>query len=92
MRAEISTLFGLNVYTDKGLYVGRVNDVQLDLNEQKITGLATTKLNPNLFDTTTRGVIIPFRWVIAIGDIVLIRQVAKQFKKPEKKKEEEEEI
>ncbi len=88
MRVEISTLYGLDIYTDKGLYVGRVNDVQLDLEEQKIIGLATTKLNPNLFDTTNHGVIIPFRWVLAIGDIVLIRQVAKQFKKPEKKEEE----
>lgn len=90
MRAEISTLFGLDIYTDKGLYVGKVSDVQLDLSEQKITGLAATRLNPNLFDTSNRGVIIPYRWVIAVGDIILIRQVAKQFKKPEKKKEEEE--
>ncbi|PHP45302.1 photosystem reaction center subunit H [Methanosarcinales archaeon ex4572_44] len=88
MRVEISTLFGLDVYTDKGIYVGRVNDVQLDLDEQKIIGLATNRLNPNLFDTTNHGVIIPFRWVLAIADIVLIRQVAKQFKKPEKEEEE----
>ena len=88
MRVEISTLFGLDVYTDKGIYVGRVNDVQLDLDEQKIIGLATNRLNPNLFDTTNHGVIIPFRWVLAIADIVLIRQVAKQFTKPEKEEEE----
>ena len=84
MRAEISTLFGLDIYSDKGLYVGEVGDVELDLNEQKIIGIAARKLNPNLFDQ--HGVVIPFRWVIAIGDIILIRQVAKHFKKPAEKK------
>ena len=89
MRAEISTLFGLDIYSDKGLYIGKVGDVKLDLNEQKIIGIAARNLNPNLFDQ--RGVIIPFRWVIAIGDIIMIRQVAKHFKKPAKKKNKDEE-
>ena len=88
MRAEISTLIGLDIYSDKGLYVGEVGDVELDLNEQKIIGIAARKLNPSLFDQN--GVIIPFRWVVAIGDIILIRQVAKHFKKPAEKKNKDE--
>jgi sporulation protein YlmC with PRC-barrel domain len=83
MRAEISTLFGLNVYTEKGIYVGKVNDVVIEVNDRKATGLAITKLNPHLFDVSSKGVIIPYRWVTAVGDIILMRQVADQFKKPE---------
>jgi sporulation protein YlmC with PRC-barrel domain len=83
MQAEVSTLFGLNIYTEKGVYIGKVNDVVLEVNEKKATGLATTKLNTNLFDAGIKGVVVPFRWVLAIADVVLIRHVKDQFKKPE---------
>lgn len=84
MHAEVSTLFGLNVYTDKGVYIGKVNDVVLEVTEKKAVGLAVMKLNPEVFDTSSKpGVVIPYRWVTAVGDIVLIRHVKDQFKKPE---------
>lgn len=83
MQAEVSTLFGLNVYTDKGVYIGKVTDVQLDVNERKVAGLAVTRLNPDMFDNTSKGVVIPYRWVTAVADVVLIRHVKDQFKKPE---------
>ncbi|VVB89723.1 PRC-barrel domain protein [uncultured archaeon] len=88
MQAEVSTLFGLNVYTDKGVYIGKVNDVVLEVNEKKVSGLAVTKLNPQMFDTTGKGVVIPYRWVTAVADVILIRHVKDQFKKPEEIPEE----
>ncbi|MDD5363687.1 MAG: PRC-barrel domain-containing protein [Ignavibacteria bacterium] len=88
MQAEVSTLFGLNIYTEKGVYIGKVNDVVLEVNEKKATGLAATKLNPNMFDSGSKGVVVPFRWVTAIADVVLIRHVKDQFKKPEEVTEE----
>jgi sporulation protein YlmC with PRC-barrel domain len=83
MQAEVSTLFGLNVYTDKGVYIGKVNDVVLEVSEKKATGLAVTKLNPEVFEASGKGVVIPYRWVTAVADVVLIRHVKDQFKKPE---------
>ena len=83
MQAEVSTLFGLNVYTDRGVYIGKVTDIQLDLSERKVSGLAVTRLNPDMFDDTNKGVVIPYRWVNAVADVVLIRHVKDQFKKPE---------
>ncbi len=74
MIADITSLFDLNVYTDKGKYVGKVQDVQLEANERKISGLALGNINKDMFDVETRGVIIPYRWVLAAGDIVIIRQ------------------
>ena len=88
MQAEVSTLFGLNIYTEKGIYIGKVDDVVLEVNEKKTTGIAATKLNPNMFDSGSRGVVVPFRWVTAIGDVILIRHVKDQFKKPEEIPEE----
>lgn len=74
MIADITSLFDLNVYTDKGKYVGKVQDVQLEANERKISGLALGNINKDLFDVETKGVIIPYRWVLAAGDIIIIRQ------------------
>jgi sporulation protein YlmC with PRC-barrel domain len=88
MQAEVSTLFGLNIYTEKGIYIGKVNDVVLEVNERKATGLAATKLNNNMFDSESKGVVVPFRWVVAIGDVILIRHMKDQFKKPEEATEE----
>lgn len=89
MHAEVSTLFSLNVYTDKGVYIGKVNDVILEVTDKKAVGLAVTKLNPEMFDTSSgKGVVIPYRWVTAVGDVVLIRHVKDQFKKPEEIPEE----
>ncbi len=83
MQAEVSTLFGLNVYTNKGVYIGKVNDVMLEVNDRKVAGLAVGRLNPDVFDTSSgRGVVIPYRWVTAVADVVLIRHVKDQFKKP----------
>jgi sporulation protein YlmC with PRC-barrel domain len=83
MQAEVSTLFGLNVYTEKGIYIGKVNDVVLEVSDKKAIGLAVTKLNPEMFESSSKGVVIPYRWVTAVGDVVLIRHVKDQFKKQE---------
>ena len=83
MQAEVSTMFGLNVYTDRGIYIGKVNDVVLEVKERKVTRLAVSRLNPEMFDTSKTGVVIPYRWVTAVGDVVLIRHVKDQFKKQE---------
>lgn len=74
MIADITSLFDLNVYTDKGKYVGKVNDVQLEANERKVSGLALVSINSDLFEVDTKGVIIPYRWVLAASDIIIIKQ------------------
>lgn len=84
MRAEISSLFGLNVYTNAGTYIGRVNDMVLDVNNRKVTGLAVSDINREIFDVPTKGVIIPYRWVVTTGDIVIIRDLVNKFKKLER--------
>jgi len=83
MQADVSTLYGLNVYTEKAVYIGKVNDVVLEVNDKKVVGLAVIKTNPAVFDSTHKGIVVPYRWVTAVGDVVLIRHVKDQFKKPE---------
>lgn len=89
MRVDITSLFGLNIYTDTGTYVGKVADLVLDVDERTVKGIAVSSINRDIFDVTSRGVIIPYRWVITTGDIVLIRNIVNKFKKQPKKEPED---
>lgn len=87
MISEISTLFGLKVYTNEGRYVGKVDDVVIDLERRQIRGLAVGDYNKALIDSKAPGIIIPYRLVKSVGDIVIIKDVFK-FRRDRKKNEE----
>jgi len=84
MISEISTLFGLRVYTDEGRYVGKVEDVVIDLNGRYVKGLALGDYNKVLIDSRAPGIIIPYRLVKSVGDIVLVKDVFKFSKEKSK--------
>jgi len=75
---EITSLVGREVYSNNGVFVGEIEDVRLDLDAQAVTGLALAELNHELFagrvDGNT-GVILPYRWIRAVGDVVLINDI-----------------
>lgn len=74
-------MFGLEVYTDRGKYVGRVDDVLLDVEDKRIKGLAVSNIDREFLGVDTNGVIIPYRWVVAVGDIVILKHVFRRGKK-----------
>jgi len=78
---EITTLVGREVYSNNGVFVGEVEDVRLDLNQQTVTGLALGELSHELFASRIeagKGVMIPYRWVRAVGDVILINDVVER--------------
>ncbi|MEF8852676.1 MAG: PRC-barrel domain-containing protein [Haloarculaceae archaeon] len=78
---EITTLVGREVYTKNGVFVGEVEDLRLDMDRQSVTGLALREVNDELFDAevrSSRGVILPYRWVQAVGDIVIINDIVER--------------
>ncbi|MDD2439435.1 MAG: PRC-barrel domain-containing protein [Methanosarcinaceae archaeon] len=81
MREELTSLFGLNVYTSSGVYVGKLQDLVIDVEGRKVSGLAVSDINRELFDLNSKGVILPYRWVITAADIIIIRDVLHKFKK-----------
>ena len=90
MEIELSSLYGQDLYTDKGIRVGKIEDVTVDVKEKRISGLAVKNVNPNAFSVGKRkGVIIPYRWVTAIGDIVLIKHVKRRVMESETEEETE---
>ncbi|WNY25487.1 PRC-barrel domain-containing protein [Methanolapillus millepedarum] len=81
MRTEITSLFGLDIYTVTGIYVGKVVDLIIDVESQSVSGLIANQVNTDVFDVAGEGVIIPYRWVVTAADIVLIRDVIRKFQK-----------
>lgn len=75
MSGEITTLFGMKVFTDEGRYVGKIEDVVIDTNTSAISGIVVVEYNKALIDSNSRGVVIPYRIVRAVGDIVIVKDV-----------------
>jgi sporulation protein YlmC with PRC-barrel domain len=78
---EITNLVGREVYSNNGVFVGEIEDLRLDLDGQVVTGLALTELNGELLADRaagSRGVIVPYRWVRAVGDVVLVNDVVER--------------
>ncbi len=78
---EITNLVGREVYTNAGVFVGEVEDLRLNLDSEQVTGLAMQELNRELFAdemATAQGVIVPYRWVQAVGDIVIVSDIVER--------------
>lgn len=78
---EITTLVGREVYSNNGVFVGEVEDVRLDLDQEVVTGLALAEINDELFAEhvpSSKGVMIPYRWVRSVGDVILINDVVER--------------
>jgi len=90
---EITTLVGREVYSKNGVFVGEIEDIRLDLDRQTVTGLALHQLNTELFDAevqSARGVIIPYRWVQAVGDVVIVNDIVERLRQADEETDEEE--
>lgn len=87
---EITTLVGREVYSNNGVFVGEVEDVRLDLGQQSVTGLALGELSQELFAgriEAGKGVMIPYRWVRAVGDVILINDVVERLEEEDEDEE-----
>ncbi|MFC6865502.1 MULTISPECIES: PRC-barrel domain-containing protein [Haloarcula] len=88
---EITTLVGREVYSNNGVFVGEVEDLRLDLDRQEVTGLALHQVNTELFDQevrTARGIILPYRWVQAVGDVIIVNDIVERLRNPDDEEEE----
>jgi sporulation protein YlmC with PRC-barrel domain len=80
METQITDLFGLQIYTDKGMFIGEVEDVVIDVDSKKIDAIVVGKVNDQLFELKNyKGLKIPYRIISAIDDIVLVRHLPGAF-------------
>ncbi|MFT4922807.1 MAG: sporulation protein YlmC with PRC-barrel domain [Haloarculaceae archaeon] len=92
---EITTLVGREVYTNNGVFIGQVEDLKLNLDTEEVTGLALHELNMELFGTETssaQGIIVPYRWVQSVGDIVLVSDIVERIQRQKENQEDEDEV
>lgn len=92
---EITTLVGREVYSNNGVFVGEVEDVRLNLDQEMVTGLALGEINRELFSSHVepgKGVLVPYRWVRSVGDVVLVNDVVERMKTDDDSSEDEEAV
>ena len=83
---ELTSLVGREVYTNNGVYVGEVEDLRLDLEGESVTGLALNEVNTAVFEGVVgrrQGVLVPYRWVRSVGDIILISDTVERLRNEE---------
>ncbi len=92
---EISRFSNMQVYTNQGVQLGTVENVVLDVTNSKIDALYVSGTNPILVEDSV-NLNVPYRWIQAVGDIILLKYfpgkvaLKKEIEeKPEEKVEEE---
>lgn len=85
----------MQVYTNQGVQLGTVENVVLDVTNSKVDALYISGTNPTLVEEGV-NVNVPYRWIQAVGDIILLKYfpgkvaLKKEIEeKPEEKVEEE---
>jgi len=69
---ELDNIKGLEVYTPDGIFVGKIDDVVLDVSNKRIEGLFIDSASPVLVDKNV-SIKIPFGWLQSIGDIIILK-------------------
>lgn len=81
MLEEISEIMGMQVYTPGGIYLGNVDNLVMDMDNRLINGIFLRETNPMLVDGSI-SVNIPYRWIQAIGDVVILKYFPKRVAAP----------
>jgi sporulation protein YlmC with PRC-barrel domain len=63
---------GMQVYTPTGIYLGNVDNVVMDMDARSINGIFIRDTNPILVEGSI-GINVPYRWIQAIGDVVILK-------------------
>lgn len=76
--SSVSETWMKDVFTDKGLYCGKVEDVECDLSRFKLRSLIVKAIKGSYLTKmlgSKKGMIIPFPMVEAIGDIIIVKHI-----------------
>lgn len=77
--ASVSETWGKDVFSNRGLYIGKVEDVECDLKRFKIRSMVVKAVKGSYLTSmlgSKKGLIIPFPMVQSIGDIIIIKHIA----------------
>ena len=72
MLEEVTSLLGLQIYTNYGVFIGVVNNVIVDIKKHCAESFYVEETNPTIVEAS-RSITIPYRWVQHVGDIILLK-------------------
>ena len=75
---NISDMFGKDVFTTRGVYAGRITDVDIDLGKFRIRALQIEASKGSFLADMLggkKGVIVPYSLVESVGDVVIIKHI-----------------
>jgi sporulation protein YlmC with PRC-barrel domain len=72
MLVESTELVGRQVYTADGRLLGEVGNLVIDVEGAKVDGLFLDEPSPLLVEEA-KPINVPYRWVSAVNDVVLLR-------------------
>ncbi|WP_455392938.1 PRC-barrel domain-containing protein [[Eubacterium] cellulosolvens] len=72
MLDEITSLYEKEVYTHKGLYLGRVYEIMVDVKNYSVYELILSDTNPSIVENS-RSIGVPYRWVSTVSEIVVLK-------------------
>ena len=77
MAIKVSEILNKKIYTTKGYYVGEVYDAMIDTEKAVVSGIVISDAYrgclKDKIDDPSKKVIIPYRAVESIGNIVLVK-------------------
>jgi len=67
-----------DVFTDKGVYCGKITDIGIDLERFRVRSLVVDAVRGSFLASLVgnkRGVVVPFTMVQSVGDVVIIKHI-----------------
>ena len=67
-----------DVFTDKGVYCGKVSDVGIDLEKFRVNSVVVDAVRGSFLASLVgnkRGVLIPYAMVQSVGDVIIIKHI-----------------
>ncbi len=75
---NVSEMFGKDVFTNKGVFCGKVVDIVINLAKFRVRSLVIEAARGSFLANMVggkRGVIIPYTLVENVGDVVIIKHI-----------------
>ncbi|GEM_PF-220768 len=87
---KLSEMFSKDVFTDKGKYCGQIKNVKIDLDRFRMGSIVLKAKKGSYLARMLggkKGIVIPYQFIKAIGDIVIIKHISSESVKGQQKKE-----
>ncbi len=78
---KLSEMFSKDVFTDRGKYCGQIKNVKIDLDRFRMGSIVLKAKKGSYLATMLggkKGIVIPYQFIKAVGDIVIIKHISSE--------------